>query len=135
MKYFILLIAVVGLIYTFRTEESRKSFIAKFTSQKKIIEENREKAYEVIPPLQSNGAILFFKLKTNMVNVNADWWKSLPKEEKENKALLLAVYVASENKVNKLELKIFNGDNQLGTYYGYEGYKDYVPVDFDKFNK
>ena len=70
-----------------------------------------------------------------MVNVNADWWKSLPKEEKENKALLLAVYVASENKVNKLELKIFNGDNQLGTYYGYEGYKDYVPVDFDKFNK
>ncbi len=135
MKYFILLIAVVGLIYTFRTEESRKSFIAKFTSQKKIIEENREKAYEVIPPLQSNGAILFFKLNTNMVNVNADWWKSLPKEEKENKALLLAVYVASENKVNKLELKIFNGDNQLGTYYGYEGYKDYVPVDFDKFNK
>ena len=135
MKYFILLIAVVGLIYTFRTEESRKSFIAKFTSQKKIIEENREKAYEVIPPLQSNGAILFFKLKTNMVNVNADWWESLPKEEKENKALLLAVYVASENKVNKLELKIFNGDNQLGTYYGYEGYKDYVPVDFDKFNK
>lgn len=135
MKYFILLIAVVGLIYTFRTEESRKSFIAKFTSQKKIIEENREKAYEVIPPLQSNGAILFFKLNTNMVNVNADWWKSLPKEEKENKALLLAVYVASENKVNKLELKIFNGDNQLGTYYGYEGYKDYIPVDFDKFNK
>ena len=135
MKYIILLIAVVGLIYTFRTEESRKSFIAKFTSQKKIIEENREKAYEVIPPLQSNGAILFFKLNTNMVNVNADWWKSLPKEEKENKALLLAVYVASENKVNKLELKIFNGDNLLGTYYGYEGYKDYVPVDFDKFNK
>ena len=135
MKYFILIIAIVGLIYTFRTEESRKSFMAKFTSQKKLIEENREKAYEIIPPLQSNGMILYFNLNTNMINVKADWWNSLSKEEKENKALLLAVYVASENRVNKLELKIFNGDNQLGTYYGYEGYKDYVPVDFEKLNK
>ena len=135
MKYFIIILAIIGLVYTFRTEESRKSFMAKFTSQKKMIEENQSKAYEIIPPLQSNKKIAYFNLNTNMVNVDAGWWNSLPKEEKENKALLLAVYVASENRVNKLELKIFNGDNQLGTYYGYEGYKDYVPVDFEKLNK
>ena len=135
MKFFLILIALVGIFFTFRTEESRKSFIAKFKSQKKIIEVNQRKAYEVIPPLQSNKVITYFNLNTNMVNVDAGWWKSLPKENKENMALLLAVYVATENKMNKLELRIFSGDTQLGTFYGYEGYKDYVPVDFDKFNK
>ena len=116
MKFFLILIALVGIFFTFRTEESRKSFIAKFKSQKKIIEVNQTKAYEVFPPLQSNKVITYFNLNTNMVNVDAGWWKSLPKENKENMALLLAVYVATENKMNKLELRIFSGDTQLGTF-------------------
>jgi hypothetical protein len=135
MKFFLIILAIVGLVYTFRTEESRKSFTAKFTSQKKVIAENQSKAYDIIPPLQSNKRIAYFNFNTNMANVDAGWWNSLPKEEKERMALLLAVYIASENKSNKLELRIFNGDNQLGTYNSYDGYKDYVAVNFDKFNK
>lgn len=135
MKYFLIILAIAGLVYTFRTEESRKSFMAKFTSQKKIITENQSRAYEIVPPLQNNRRIAYFNLNTNMVNVDAGWWSSLPKDEKERTALLLAVYVASENKSNKLELKIFSGESQLGTYNSYDGYKDYVAVNFEKFNK
>lgn len=135
MKYFLIILAIVGLIYTFRSEESRKSFMAKFTTQKSIINKNKERAYNVIPPLQANRAILYFNLNTNMANVNRDWWKSMTLKEREDYALLIAVYIASENKMNKLEARIFTGDDQLGTFYGYEGYKDYNAVDFDKFNK